>query len=325
MRIWNGEDPIEEMERRIAAAMQHYGLSEGDVEDRLLVDSGRQQPIAIARQMRDGAKVWEPVVLNLRRSLETQQVDCLIVDPFVKSHSVSENDNMAIDVVVSEWSRLAGATRVALELVHHSRKTNGAEASIDDARGASALVSAARAARVLTRMTKREAEKLGLLKKYKRLFRFADAVSNMTAPIDDEDTWMEIASVDLRNAQFDEAGNMTRKSDMVGVVRSFDMAALSRETPADGQQDKTAECIEALGSGEWRRDPRAGDAWAGVVVARIFGLDLDESEDKARAKGMVSAWVREGKLVEVSRRDKHRNLHSYLEIAKQTVTEDLFG
>ena len=35
--------------------MQHYGLSEGDVEDRLLVDSGRQQPIAIARQMREKA------------------------------------------------------------------------------------------------------------------------------------------------------------------------------------------------------------------------------------------------------------------------------
>jgi hypothetical protein len=324
VRIWNGEDPIEEMERRIVAAMQHYGLSEVDIGDRLLVDSGRQQPIAIARQMRDGAKVWEPVVLNLRKSIETQRVDCLIVDPFVKSHSVSENDNMAIDVVVGEWSRLAGATRVALELVHHSRKTNGAEASIDDARGASALVSAARAARVLTRMTKREAEKLGLLKKYKRLFRFADAASNMTAPVDDEDRWMEIASIDLRNAQFDEAGAITRKSDMVGVVRVFDMATVATGSTGSDEEAREETCLAEMASGDWRRDHRAGDAWAGVLIARVFGLDLDDPDHKARAKAMITRWLREGRLIEVTRRDKHRNPHSYLEIVK-AAPDDLFG
>ena len=325
VRIWNGEDPIEELKRRIAAAMQHYGLTREDVGDRLIVDSGRDQPIAIARQLRDGAKVFEPVVSELENAIATQKIDALIVDPFVKSHSVSENDNMAIDVVVREWNRLAGATRIALELVHHSRKMNGAsESSIDDARGASALVSAARSARVLARMNKRQSKMLGRTKEYKSLFRFADAANNMAAAIAGEDeTWFEIVSVDLRNALFDEAGNMTRKSDKVGVVRSFDMATTGAKAEP-GETTKEEACLAQMASGDWRRDHRAGDAWAGVLIARVFGFDLDDPEHKARAKAMITRWIHDGRLIEVTRKDKYRNPHSYLELAAPPA-EDLFG
>src|SRR3954471_19131190 len=40
--IWNGEDPEDELQRRIVAAMLHYGITPGDIEGRLFVDSGRK-------------------------------------------------------------------------------------------------------------------------------------------------------------------------------------------------------------------------------------------------------------------------------------------
>ena len=45
---WNGEDPRDELERRVTAAANHYGLTKEDIEGWLFIDSGRKMPIKIA-------------------------------------------------------------------------------------------------------------------------------------------------------------------------------------------------------------------------------------------------------------------------------------
>ncbi len=302
VRLWNGEDPREELERHIAATMQEYGLTAADVGDRLLADSGRDMPICTALQVRDGVKIMAPVVSALSKSLADQAVDVLIIDPFIKSHGVSENDNMAIDKVAEEWNRIAGANRVAIDLIHHSRKLNGGEASIDDARGASALVSAARAARVLARMTKGEGQKLGKAKEYRRFFRFVDAVSNM-APATVDDTWLELKSVDLGNAVFGDDGRLLWPSDKVGVVRLSGVTGAAEAEDTDESARMEAQAIADLAGGEWREDVRSRGEWAGVVVARAYGLDLDEIDDRERAKAILKALVKSGKLITEIRKD----------------------
>lgn len=47
---WNGEDPKEETERRIAAICLHFGIAADDLEGWLFVDSGREQEIVLAVQ-----------------------------------------------------------------------------------------------------------------------------------------------------------------------------------------------------------------------------------------------------------------------------------
>ena len=42
---WNGEDPLEETERRVAAICQHYGITENDLGGRPFIDSGRETPL----------------------------------------------------------------------------------------------------------------------------------------------------------------------------------------------------------------------------------------------------------------------------------------
>ncbi|PMU90320.1 helicase RepA family protein, partial [Pseudomonas sp. GP01-A4] len=81
---------------------------------------------------------------------------------------------------------------------------------IEDGRGASALISKARAARALNAMTADEAEKASIENR-RIYFRTYDGKSSL-APPSDESTWFRLASIDLRN------GTEKRSSDNVGAV-----------------------------------------------------------------------------------------------------------
>jgi len=59
--IWNGEDPMEELQRRIIAACIHYEIDPTEIAGRLFVDTGRETKIIIAEQLKAGAVVARPV------------------------------------------------------------------------------------------------------------------------------------------------------------------------------------------------------------------------------------------------------------------------
>lgn len=315
VRIWNGEDTITTMKRRIAAAMRCHGLTREDIGDRLIINSGRDQPIVVAVQARDGAKIQAPVVEELLSYLQKQQVDVLVIDPFIKAHKVSENDNAAIDAVAQEWVRVADQAHVGVVLVHHSRKLNGAEASVDDSRGASSLPSAARATLVLARMTKKEAEKVGRTKTYKSMFRIADAASNLAAAPGDDEQWFEIASVDLGNARFAEDGTLLKRSDRIGVARLSTVVGAAEDEEDVERAGCERVALAEIAKGGWRRDIRAGDGWAGIPIARAFRIDLDDLDGKAQVKNMIALWLRQGKLTEESQTDKNRNKRTFLNVS----------
>lgn len=155
LKVWlyNLEDPRDEMERRIIAAMQHHNVSPEEVSGRLFVDTGRERELCTAIQTREGVQIMRPELDALADEIEARQIDVVVIDPFVSSHQASENDNGAIDLVAKEWARLADRCDCAIELVHHTRKTNGEEATTESGRGASALLAAARSGRVLNKMS----------------------------------------------------------------------------------------------------------------------------------------------------------------------------
>jgi RecA-family ATPase len=161
LKIWYIclEDPRVEIERRIAAICSFFGISPSELGDRLFYD-GRETEIVIASQTKAGAVVATPVVDGLTTALKDGGFDVFALDPFVSSHRCTENDNNAIDLVAKIFGRIAGEANCAIELVHHTRKTGGAEITAEDGRGASAMSAAARSVRVLNPMSKDEAAKL---------------------------------------------------------------------------------------------------------------------------------------------------------------------
>lgn len=121
--LWNLEDPREELDRRAAAIAQHFGITNECIGGRLFMDTGREQELCTAVVTgKDGAVLQEPVIDRLIDELNSKRIDVLIVDPFISSHQVSENDNPAMDMVAKAWARVADHANAAISLVHHTRK-----------------------------------------------------------------------------------------------------------------------------------------------------------------------------------------------------------
>ena len=216
---WNGEDPYDELQRRIQAACLLHGISKADLDGRLFTDSGRVTPMVIAGETRDGTVIAAPLVDAIKATIREHGLDGLTIDPFVSCHRVSENDNNKIEAVAWEWAKIADECNCAIELVHHVRKTGGAEITVEDGRGASALLGKVRDARVLNYMSEEEAKLAGI--DSRRLYFRVDGVGNMAPPTDAAE-WYRLASVDLGNATGE------RPSDSMGVVARWGSASGGR-------------------------------------------------------------------------------------------------
>ena len=293
--VWNLEDPLEELQRRIAGIAQHHNITQDDLGDRLLVNSGRDEPLIIAEQA-GGANVLTPAADALTHHIKAMNVDVVIVDPFVSSHHLSENDNKAIDMVVKRWAQVANDANCSIELVHHVRKGNGMqEATVSDARGASALVDAARHVRRLQRMTAEEARNAGIDEdQFWRYSREGDSKDNLAPPSGDS-TWRQMVSVELPNG------------DSVGVSEPWSWP--------DAFSDVTRSDLESVqrrvASGEWRENPRAKD-WVGIAVAEALNLDAADSYNKAKIRQLLKIWIENGALRVTEQPDKHRKMRAFV-------------
>jgi hypothetical protein len=283
LRVWcfNGEDPRDELERRIAAICLRHDVDPGEIGDRLFLDSGRETEIILGAMERAGAVIAQPVVDALKAAIKENGIDVLILDPFVSTHRVSENDNGAIDAIAKTWAKIADETDCAIELVHHSRKLGGAEVSAEDARGASSFIGAVRAARVINTMSEAEALKAGIQKR-REFFRVDGAKANLAPP--EASQWFQLVSEPLGN---DFAG----PGDFVGVVTPWQWPdAFEGLSTADLRKVQAR-----IGEGEWAESVLAKN-WAGKAVAEVLSLEINDDAGKARVKSLLKTWIRNGAL-----------------------------
>ena len=99
---WNGEDPRDEIARRVVAVAKHYGIDQTALAERFFFGSGREMGLKLAT-MRDGSAVIAmPIASEVIDFLLRNEIDALLIDPFISCHSVKENDNDAMDAVVKE-------------------------------------------------------------------------------------------------------------------------------------------------------------------------------------------------------------------------------
>jgi phage/plasmid primase-like uncharacterized protein len=303
---WNGEEPFEELQRRLAAAYKHYGISKADIGDRLFLDSGHILPIVLAKQIKSETQIAIPVVNAVVEALREYKIDVLMIDPFISTHQISENDNMAMDQVAKTWARIAVEVKCSLMLAHHSRKTQGnGDVSIEDSRGAIALVNAVRSGRVLNMMNIGEAEAIGLTRYQRRSYFRIDSdlgKANMVQAAEDA-TWFKLISVDLENNPFGS-------DDEVGVVTQwqYPMATKPEFTNADIRRAQ-----DRIDQGTWRLDQRAqSHPWVGVPIAEVFGINLDIEQNKKRMVKLINDWRIKGYLRVEDRPDASRRERTFV-------------
>jgi phage/plasmid primase-like uncharacterized protein len=300
LRVWiyNLEDPSEETERRVHATAKRFGLTSGDFGDRLYVDSGRDQPCVIASETKDGVKIMAPIVDAIVAEIKARGVDVLTIDPFVSSHEVSENDNKAIDIVAKEWARIADICNCSINLVHHIRKLNGAEATAESARGAISLIAAARSVLVYNRMSKEEAESAGLPpEEASFIFRTTNDKANLSPP--EKADWYRMVNVNLNNG------------DQVGVACPWQWP-----DPFEGVSiHHLRRAQSAVAEGEWRESSQSPQ-WVGVAIAPVLNLDLSKQNQKKRLAKIIAEWVKSGALEIVEKADGKRMVKQFVVVGK---------
>lgn len=289
--IVNLEDPLEEMQLRLAAAMKHYKIKHEDIAGKLFMDGEDTIQITLAAETREGITHNDALLDYMIRKIKELNIGFVVFDPFVSMHAVNENSNMAVQQVVAMLRRLARETEAAVHVVHHVRKGNGEDATVDSVRGAVSLIGAARAARVVNRVPEEKAIELGFpLGRQKGVFRVDDAKANL-APSDEAATYRQMVGVQLDNGEWvgvatalelpDEWGGMTEQA-----VNSILRIIAGGLTDDDGHQEY------------YSMRPQDGQRWAGHVIMGYKFSNPEHAKTDAQAKLILKRWLKEGLIEE---------------------------
>lgn len=309
LRCWvfNAEDPRDEMERRIMAACIHYNLKPKDIEGHLFLDSGREQELVVAiEDKKAGVRIQQPIVEAVVEQIQRNQIDVMIVDPFVSTHGVNENDNGAIDKVAKLWAQIADYTNCAIDIVHHLRKVADREATVEDARGAVSLIGAARSVRVLNRMSPEQAAE-ACVPPDERFSHFSVTYgkSNLT-PLSSKLDWRRLQSVPLGNGR-----GLSKPQDFAPVVTEWHWPT-AEEMAQEVSSEHLANIKTMLDGQDWRASDQSNE-WAGFVVARVLGMDAEDKADKRRIVRIMDNWLKQGEIVKHRLTDtKTRKLVPYI-------------
>lgn len=302
--LWNGEDPRDEIERRVIATCLHHDIDPDDIAGRLFLDSGRDVPIKIGTAGANGPQIAAPIVDGLIAAIRANGIDVLTIDPFVSAHGLPENDNGAMDAAVKAFALVADRTGCAIDLVHHSRKLNGADADIDAARGGSAIAGAVRAARALNVMSADAAKAFAIAESERRSFvRIDDAKANL-APASAA-RWFKLTAEPLGNATPD------RPEDFVAVADTW--------TPPDTMEGISLADLLAVQKAVDRqglRESVQANDWAGHIVGRVLDLNSSIEPDKQKIKNALRAWLASGALVIEQIKDNKGNIRPVIAVGE---------
>lgn len=298
--VWiiNLEDPLEEMQRRIIAAMQHYNIKPEEVKGRLFVDAGRDFSMTFAVQTRDGVIPNDALVDHLIKKIPERKIGMTFIDPFVGAHQVSENDNGAVNDVVAQIRRVADETNSGMGLVHHIRKGNGEDANVDSIRGAGSLIGAARAARVINKITEDEAVRLGVSEKEASgLFRVDDGKANL-APPTHAAVYRKMIGQQIANGEW------------VGVAIEYKMpdewAGMTTEVTNNILRQIDNGVQNQDGEEYFSKNVQAKERWVGNLITSYPFDKAEDHKSQAQAKIILDRWFKEGLLIEETYRSEKR-------------------
>lgn len=275
---FNAEDPREEIERRVLAICQHHQIDQSELAGWFYFQSGRDLNLILSAG--DDGKIVEPVFELIEQFAAKVKPGVFAFDPLANM-TESPETNDVFRRLGKRLSHMADKLDCSIELVHHTRKLNGNEATVEDSRGGSALIGAVRAGRVLNPMSSDEAIKAGL-ETHIDHFRIEAAGKNNLSRGDERSTWLVRVDVEIANGEH------------VAAVAPWEWP-----DAFDGVTKEDARRVQAAIANLETEPPRASiqsNTWAGYVVGRVLGLDPDDKGDKARINALIKGWLKSNVL-----------------------------
>lgn len=328
--VWvhNAEDDRDEMLRRLAALLKHFGMRHADLKGNLILSSGRDVDIQFARMGRNGPEIVPGVVDAIVERTKAVGATMIVFDPLGAMHTLPENSNEAANLLSAALREIAHRTDAAVIVLHHASKAAAVDmdgAGAGASRGASAFVDAARVVRQVVRMTPREAATFGIAEDDRRDYlRVENGKANLARA--ENARWLRMVDVPLHNG-----AGLWPLGDRVGVVERWTPPGPVSGTASDLARVQTA----ILTANERPRHDARSPEWIGYLVAQTLELDIGSrgasTKDRtaaqagahARVRSMIDSWLREGGLVRKGERDpKSRKDVAYVVVGTPAVLQD---
>ena len=275
------EDGKDELRRRITAAMLHHGISKTDIQGYLFVAPVSRADAKLA-SAKGGEMMAGKLGAALERSIARRSAGAVFLDPFVKTHSVGENDNMAIDFVVEILAELAVKLDCAICSPHHTRKGPADPGNADTGRGAGSLKDAFRLCYTLSPMSKDEADTFGMSAEDREsLVRLDSGKVNLVRRAADV-RWFRLIGVPIGNPS-----ELYPQGDEIQTVKCW--------TPPDTFAGVAAATWNAIideisaGHPDGRRYTNANNA-TDRAAWKIVVKHIDRTEAQARV--IINTWVK---------------------------------
>lgn len=228
----NAEDPTREINLRMRAAAQHYGIPDGQLGS-LRIVGAENFGLSLLTLSKAGSTINEEHWTAFLTLINEERPDVVILDPLYSlMGGASVNDNAAMGLFLSRLTALAATKNVSVLLVHHTGK--GRDLSSQDASlGAVSIVNAARIVVNLERLSTEAAKKLSVPSWIApSCFRLRFVKANLR-PLDDEACLFRTVGVRMNNAK----PPIYPEGDQVGVVEVYRPQAAGSAYPSNMVQD----------------------------------------------------------------------------------------
>jgi hypothetical protein len=289
------EDDDDELDRRILAIQLHHNISPDDFDGWLFVWCPGNRGGKLIEMDQKGHMVPGNLRAALEDEIRRNNITLVILDPFVKTHSVDENSNMEIDAVVQILTAIASDFKIAVDVPHHVAKGALEPGNAQKGRGASALTNAVRMAYTLTAMSPEEATVFSVIDSERYQYVRHDRAKVNNAKRTGPTKWYRLIGVPLENGTPEYPNG-----DEVQTVEPWLPPGVWDGTNADILEAILIRIDGGLPDGTFYSAHNRANTRAAWLAVQAVAPEISEGQ----ARAMVKSWIKTQHLEEFEYRDQ---------------------
>jgi AAA domain len=293
--ILNFEDDDWEIKRRLKAVLDFYEIDQAELKGWLWCRSPKRTKLA---KMEKRERIIGPLKQQIVDAIQRRKPDLISLDPFVKTHSLEENDSGDMDFVCDALAEIASEYNIAIDSPHHVHKGIIVPGDADSGRGSSGIKDAARLVYTLCPMSEKEAQEFGVADKERHSYVRLDPAKINIAVHSSEATWFRLHGQVIGN-KTDTYPN----GDTVQVVKPWKPKEKWEGTDSTGL-NKILDVIAKGGPIEGQRYSAENAAKKRAVWPLVQKQYPDKTE--AQCKAIINDWLKTGLLYTDEYKDAKR-------------------
>jgi len=264
--------------------LDHYGIDRAELRGWLFCATPRLVKLAA---MNGKVRIVGPLECQIRDAIERRKPDIISLDPFIKTHSLEENDSGDMDFVCDLLARMAVEYNIAVDSPHHVHKGQIVPGDADSGRGSSGIRDAGRLVYTLAIMSEDEARTFNINPDDRYSYIRLDSAKVNIAARSGKATWFHIIGVPIGNATPEYPNG-----DTVQAVEPWSPPDTWADISSEVANTILTRINKGLPSGQRYSDaPRANERAAWKVIQRTC---FNKPEGQCRE--IIRKWVENGVL-----------------------------